>query len=111
MNNIIPDGLDRTWGPQQTQASDYTALATRAAFILNTDGHRRLSSGLMGAKNVYGNSLFVLTEAAKGVPTKHDPTRHVTGGTSSIMHALDVVFFPAVRVKGLIFPVAIDGHI
>ena len=27
-------------------------------------------------QNVYGNSLFVLTEAAKGVHTQHDTARH-----------------------------------
>ena len=52
-------------------------------------------------KNVYGNSLLVLTEAAKGIHTKHDPTRHVTDGTSSIVHAL---FFPSVHVKERNFP-------
>ena len=52
-------------------------------------------------KNVHGNSLLVLTEATKGVHTKHDPTRHVTDGTSSIVHAL---FFPSVHVKRRNFP-------
>ena len=52
-------------------------------------------------KNVHGNSLLGLTEATKGVHTKHDPTRHVTDGTSSIVHAL---FFPSVHVKRRNFP-------
>ena len=33
-------------------------------------------------KKVHGNSLFVLTEAAKGIQSKHDLTQHVIDGMS-----------------------------